>query len=102
MFEVDDIDTATSTLKFGKGGFQGCRGGNGSDWYVENLLPLLDSAEEHFYDTTSRTLYYQPNSTTGPPDSNFRASAPQLQTLLMVNQSQQQPLKGLTIKVQCV
>jgi hypothetical protein len=99
MFEVDDIDTSTSTLKFGKGGFQGCRGGNGSDWYVENLLELLDAPEEHYYDSSSRTLYYQPNSTTGAPPASFSATAPQLQTLLMVNQSQQQPLKGLTIKV---
>jgi len=27
-------------LDFGKGGYQGCRGGNGSDWYVENVLEV--------------------------------------------------------------
>jgi hypothetical protein len=98
MFEVDDIDAASSTLKFGKGGFQGCRGGEGSDWYVENVLELLDTANEHYYDADSRTLYYQPNATTGPPPTTFSASAPQLQTLLLVNQTQGNPLKGLTIK----
>ena len=35
MFEVDSIDQVTSTIKFGKGGFQGSRGGPGSDWYVD-------------------------------------------------------------------
>ena len=32
MFDVDSVDVATQTIKFGKGGYQGCRGGNGSDW----------------------------------------------------------------------
>jgi hypothetical protein len=92
------LHPTASTLKFGKGGYQGCRGGNGSDWYLENVLELLDSANEHYYDAPTRTLYYQPNSTTGGPPASFTASAPQLMTLLMVNQTQQQPLKGLTIK----
>eukprot|EP01045_Picozoa_sp_COSAG04_P053145 COSAG04_NODE_23048_length_345_cov_0.500000_1_plen_45_part_10 len=40
----------------------------GPDWFVENVLELLDSANEHYIDTETRTLYFQPNSTgTAPP-----------------------------------
>lgn len=38
-------DNAT-TITYGKGGFQGARGGPGSDWYIENAIELLDSPTE--------------------------------------------------------
>jgi len=44
-FEVASYDNAT-TITYGKGGFQGARGGPGSDWYIENAIELLDSPTE--------------------------------------------------------
>ena len=44
MFDVDSV--SATDIKFGKGGYQGCRGGPGQDWFVENVLELLDSAGE--------------------------------------------------------
>ena len=108
MFEVDHVMEADRMLSFGKGGFQGARGGNGSGWYIEGVLEFLDSPHEFWFDDVASTLYYLPNATgpnasaaaTGlppPPPSTFRAAAPTLQTLLRVNQTQQQPLRGLSI-----
>ncbi len=32
------IDTTRHMIDFGRGGFQGARGGPGSDWFIANLL----------------------------------------------------------------
>eukprot|EP00729_Bicosta_minor_P007358 gene7358-24009_t len=98
MFEVDEIDQSTSTITFGKGGFQGSRGGDGSDWYLENMLDLLDAPNEHYYDPDTGTLYYQPNSTDAPPSSTLELAAPALTTILQVNATQSKPLLGLTLQ----
>ena len=51
----------------------------GQDWFVENVLELLDSANEHYIDTETRTLYFQPNSTgTAPPDASLELAVPTL------------------------
>ena len=62
--------------------YQGCRGGPGKDWYVENVLELLDSPNEHYVDlaTDPPTIYYQPNATMGPPPSDLGASVPAIRT----------------------
>jgi hypothetical protein len=44
MFDVDSV--TSDTIHFGAGGYQGCRGGPGQDWFVENVLELLDSPGE--------------------------------------------------------
>ena len=78
-------NSTNSTILFGAGGFQGCRGGPGSDWFVENVLELLDSPMEHYVDTatTPPTLYFQPNSTSDPPDkASLEFDVPVLQTLV--------------------
>ena len=33
MFDIESWDNSTGNLMFGKGGFQGARGGPGSDWW---------------------------------------------------------------------
>jgi len=112
MFEVDEIDASSSTIKFGRGGFQGSRGGPGSDWYLENMLTLLDAPNEHYYDPDTGMLYYSPNSTdtsntntnvntnvnNAPPSPTLELAAPTLMTLLQVNATQANPVKGLTIQ----
>jgi hypothetical protein len=80
----DDVDDAASTILFGKGGYQGCRGGNGSDWFVENVLELLDSPLEHYIDAQAAppVLYFQPNSTSSQPEADLVFEVPVLQTLV--------------------
>ena len=98
MFDVADIPAA-NTIHFGAGGFQGCRGGPGQDWFVENVLELLDAPNEHFVDTdtTPPTLYYQGNSTTGAPSPSLVVSVPVLKALVVANATQAAPIAGLTI-----
>ena len=51
----------------------------GQDWFVENVLELLDSPHEHYIDPETRTLYFQPNSTgTAPPDASLELAVPTL------------------------
>jgi hypothetical protein len=62
-FEVETLDENTGTLTFGKGGFQGARGGPGSDWFVQNIYEELDQPNEFFYDTKLKILYMHSNET---------------------------------------
>jgi len=47
---------ADHTFHFGKGGFQGARGGPGSDWFIMNFLEELDIPTEYYFDKNSSTL----------------------------------------------
>ena len=66
------------------------------------MLTLLDAPNEHYYDPSTGTLYYQPNSTDSanpaPPPATLALAAPTLMTLLRVNATQANPLKGLTLQ----
>ena len=95
MFVVDSYDNA-STIMYGKGGFQGARGGPGSDWYVENAVELLDSPTEWYYDAASSRLLYFHNASSGtPPPPGMVFEAPSLLTLVRVNASQAAPARNL-------
>ena len=87
MFDVDSVSQNgfNSTIQFGAGGYQGCRGGPGQDWFVENVLELLDSPNEHLIDTSTAppTLYYFPNAT-GAPSKDLQFDVPHLQVLVRV------------------
>ena len=101
MFDVASTTTSpngTEQIRFGRGGYQGGRGGPGQDWFVENVLELLDAPNEHYFDADSRTLYYQPNSTTGPPAVNLKLAVPTLQVLVSVNGTQARPVTGLKLQ----
>lgn len=50
-FKVDHIDSIKGSMTFGKGGFQGARGGPGSDWFIANVLEELDRPDEFYFDT---------------------------------------------------
>ena len=43
----------SGTIHVGLGGFQGARGGGGSDWFISNVLEELDSPGEFYFDKVS-------------------------------------------------
>jgi hypothetical protein len=53
---------------FSRGGIQGGEGVTGGEaWYVENVVEELDMGREWFYDQSTQTLLYMPNSESLPP-----------------------------------
>eukprot|EP00037_Helgoeca_nana_P024366 m.258539 g.258539 ORF g.258539 m.258539 type:complete len:924 (+) comp26623_c0_seq1:107-2878(+) len=94
MFDVDSV--TSDTIHFGVGGYQGCRGGPGQDWFVENVLELLDSPGEHFIDEKTNTIYFAANSTSGPPPQDLELAVPALKIIVLVNATQADPVKSLT------
>ncbi len=65
IFKVGSQDG--SWLNFERGGFQEARGScgeNGAEWFIENMIELLDSPNEFFLDTREWKLYFMPNGTT--------------------------------------
>ena len=60
-FEVASV--AGSTVKFGRGGFQGARGGPGSDYFIQNVREELDDPTEFYFDVAAQRLYVVSNAT---------------------------------------
>ena len=89
--------TPMSSISFGKGGFQGARGGPGSDWYVSNVFEELDVKTEFYYDVEEQSLYYFGNGTHGvAPSETFVATT--VHTLFNVSgASMEQPIKGFSL-----
>lgn len=101
-FEVESIGPGSdATITFGKGGFQGARGGPGSDWFIQNVLEELDTDLEFYFDPSSSQLYVWANGTdpTAPPSSalQFVVIPSSHHTLLNASATQSSPLKNLTI-----
>lgn len=64
VFSVDEVDSASQTIHFGRGGFQEARGSQtGAEFAVENLLEELDSPNEWFFDAANQKLYFYFNLT---------------------------------------
>eukprot|EP00935_MAST-01C_sp_MAST-1C-sp1_P002250 g2250.t1 len=128
QFDVADYayDSAQKkhTIKFGRGGFQGARGSDGSELFIEGtrlgvklpfmltgmrvyigMLPLLDAPREwhvaHNSSSSTCHLYFYPNAsgTAGnePPDGKLY-EAPILTTLIQLQGTQQQPVKNITLR----
>eukprot|EP00051_Salpingoeca_urceolata_P008274 m.104752 g.104752 ORF g.104752 m.104752 type:complete len:485 (+) comp15664_c0_seq1:1096-2550(+) len=99
-FEIESYDPNNSTIEFGKGGFQGARGGPGSDWFVMNILDELDHPTEYFYDSTEKALYYFANNTEGkPPSATDEFVAVVQHTLFNITgSSQQSPVKNVSLR----
>lgn len=64
--------------------------------YVENLLELVDSPNEFYYDADKQLLYYFYNGTTAPP-AGFQLVATNLKTLFSVQGTQSEPVKDLRL-----
>ena len=97
-FEVESI-SENGTIEFGRGGFQGARGGPGSDWFVQNVFEELDVADEFYYDRVHKMLYVVSNETSAdqPPSGAFVAVPSSNHTLLSARGSKEQPIANLTI-----
>jgi hypothetical protein len=98
-FEVKAISD-NGTVEFGRGGFQGARGGAGSDWFVQNVFEELDQANEYYYDRSTMTLFVVSNETSAdaPPSGAFIAVPSSNHTLLTALGSPTQPIVNLTIR----
>ena len=95
-FEIESFNNVTDTIMFGKGGYQGARGGPGSDYFLENAIELLDVAGEWFFDASTSLLYYY-NNKTGAPTSDMIFETPSLFTLISINATQSMPVKDVAI-----
>jgi hypothetical protein len=116
MFEVVKHSPSTSTLSFGRGGFQEARGScgkGGHDYYIDNVMELLDMPTEWWLDTASNKLYYFPNATDGVgaggaalTDNEITAAAldhaarskfvaSRLKTLVNINGTQATPVQNV-------
>ena len=93
-------DGASGSLRWTEGGFQEARGRDaGAEFYIENVLELLDSPREWYADTTAGKLYYLANGTSAPTE----VVVPQIEALISVAGTQDAPVKdvlisGLTLK----
>ncbi|MDO6430296.1 beta-galactosidase GalA [Flavitalea sp. BT771] len=63
--------------------------------YVENIFEELDTANEWFYDKTSKTLYYYPPSGLDPTTAKF--GTPQPAHLFELSGTEEDPVKNITI-----
>jgi len=102
MYRVDSVDTASRTIQWTYGGFQGARGatagnGIGGEWYIENILAELDAPNEYFYDEDTQLLYYFYNGTGSPP-SSLQFEASHLKTLIKAVGTQSLPIENLSIQ----
>ena len=96
MFALDKFDFETQRLTWSKGGFQGSRGGPGSDWYADGVLEELDSPNEWYYDSIKQQLYFFYNATAGtPPPADMQFVATQRKVLFNVSGTQENPVRNL-------
>eukprot|EP01006_Ploeotia_vitrea_P012578 TRINITY_DN33261_c0_g1_i1.p1 TRINITY_DN33261_c0_g1~~TRINITY_DN33261_c0_g1_i1.p1 ORF type:complete len:529 (-),score=47.31 TRINITY_DN33261_c0_g1_i1:125-1711(-) len=96
MWWVQSMDTAKRAMYFGDGGFQigvGLKAGH--EWFIENVMELLDHPNEFYFDEANRKLYVFHNSTGAPPAQGVVAT--RWQTMLTVQGTMTKPVKGLTI-----
>jgi hypothetical protein len=102
VFDVASIDQkGGGAIHLARGGWQGARGGPGSDWFISNVLEELDEATEFFYDGEKGRLYALSGSEDGstPPDGNQWVAVPYANhTLMTVSGTQANPVKGLHIE----
>jgi hypothetical protein len=88
----------SSALYFapGGGGQQGRNAAQGSIWFVENLLELLDSANEWFFDESARVVFFYPNGTVDPSQQQFTRT--NLKQLIVVDAAQDMPARNISLR----
>eukprot|EP00462_Mataza_sp_D1_P009108 CAMPEP_0175150124 /NCGR_PEP_ID=MMETSP0087-20121206/17670_1 /TAXON_ID=136419 /ORGANISM="Unknown Unknown, Strain D1" /LENGTH=775 /DNA_ID=CAMNT_0016435983 /DNA_START=250 /DNA_END=2577 /DNA_ORIENTATION=- len=94
-----------SELVFGLGGQQTGRGFHadnksapiqGEQWRVENVIELLDQAEEFYFSKQDRKLFLFYNGTGSPSQQQW--VVPVLKTIFSARGSQQKPIKNVSIR----
>ena len=81
-------------LNFSRGGFQGARGGGGSEWFISNLPEELDSEREFWFNQSDQTLLYVASDGKPPSQSVFEHA--QLKQLFTVRGTQAKPATGVS------
>lgn len=85
-----------SAFEFGAGGNQGGEGNEGAgEWFVEGVKEELDNPNEFWFDKSTHTLFFSPNSTSGPPSTIF---VPTLANLIEIQGSQAMPVKQISVQ----
>ncbi|XP_065177576.1 uncharacterized protein LOC135808331 [Sycon ciliatum] len=98
MFDVDAYSPDQDTLHWTRGGFQGARGGRGSDWFIENVFQELDAPGEWFFNRDTSQLFYFHNASSGTaPPADLQVEATNLQVLINITGTQANPVKNVTI-----
>lgn len=82
---VPSTSTGTLSINFGRGGV----GGNAAadscgGWWLDNVAAELDSANEFWWDKSSRHLYYINNGTSAVPPANVTFVALNRQVLINI------------------
>eukprot|EP01083_Nonionella_stella_P019641 54547_1 len=98
MFEIGQYNATNMTFIFSRGGFQGARGNaNGSEFFIENVYEELDYPTEYFYNTTTKTLYYYNNETSGIDSLEFEATNKKV-LFNLTGDSMDHPVKNVEIR----
>jgi hypothetical protein len=94
------VDSGNATqLQWTHGGFQEARGwAYGSTFMLENLLALLDEHDEFYYDSSANALYLAVNDTADGTFSNPPLIATQLDSLIRVEGTPDEPVTSVTLR----
>ena len=71
--ENPELRALQAELNFSYGGFQGARGGGGSEWFISNLAEELDSPREFWFNSSDQTLLYVASDSKPPTESPQRS-----------------------------
>jgi len=98
-FAIDSYHAGNTTdIVFGKGGFQGSRGGPGSDYYINNVIEELDVIGEFYYDHVEAKLYISANTTDGTPPTGSIEAVTEHTLLTITGESQQAPVQNVSLR----
>ena len=100
QWQATGFVAANSTLMFDpRTGHQGGEGMTESgQWWIENVLEECDDAREYFYDARTKTLYYNPNSTSAGPTGDEAWVATQQRVLFNVSGTMTAPVADVAIR----